>query len=79
VEFCFVAPTASKVAVAGTFNSWQPTLQLTKDQQGCWRARHRFDVYTAASVEYKFVINDKDWHYDPSKPTVKDKSGNTNN
>lgn len=76
-DFSFYAPKAHKVAVAGSFNGWKPSLVLDRDSQGIWRKTVQF---SASSVhEYKFVINDNEWAFDGSKPTAKDKHGNVNN
>lgn len=38
--FSYHAPHAHKVSVAGSFNSWKPTLELSRDPSGTWRKVH---------------------------------------
>jgi hypothetical protein len=30
-------------------------------------------------MQYKYVVNGKEWHIDPNKPTIKDKNSHINN
>lgn len=65
VTFTTTAPIGSDVAVAGTFNDWEPKKKLT-DKAGS-------GVFTGVAMlgkgthEYKFVI-DKEWFVDPANP-----------
>ena len=62
VDFIFDRPEAQRVAVAGTFNNWNPAqTPMTKGSDGRWRATV---VMPAGRHEYKFVI-DGQWMNDP--------------
>ena len=38
VEFTFYRPDASNVAIAGDFNNWQPSFQMTRLSDGRWHS-----------------------------------------
>lgn len=67
--FAFYRPAeaAKEVYLAGSFNKWQPTGQKMTGPDS--------DGYYSATVklphgqhEYKFVVDGKQWHSDPSNP-----------
>jgi 1,4-alpha-glucan branching enzyme len=66
VEFQLEAEAGSKVAVAGTFNDWDPAKNPMKDNPD---SGHYKTVIALApgTYEYKFVVNG-DWCVDPKCP-----------
>jgi len=73
VEFvCFGAE--QSVQVAGSFNNWQPEA-LEQQEDGEWVATLQLGPGTHL---YKYVV-DGEWLVDPSKETVSDVKGHTNN
>ena len=54
------APHATTVAVAGTFNGWQPQ-SLEREPGGAWALELDLEP---GIYEYRFLI-DGDWHDDP--------------
>lgn len=66
VAFSFTPPMAANtVAVAGTFNDWNPTANLMTgpDEDGIWTAVIHLQP---GRYEYKFVVDGKTWHHDPN-------------
>lgn len=62
VKFELEAPQAVSVAVAGTFNDWNPIQTLMqRGPDGVWRAKVKLP---AGCYEYRFVV-DGDWISDP--------------
>jgi 1,4-alpha-glucan branching enzyme len=49
------------VAVAGTFNDWQPNLKMARQKDGSYRKRVQLD---SGEHRYRFVV-DGDWVPDP--------------
>src|ERR1041385_5301452 len=74
--FSLRAPKARSVAVAGTFNQWDPTrTHLRKDKDGNWRAEVSLPP---GRHEYRFVV-DGDWVSDPNaKHVLPNPFGSTN-
>jgi 1,4-alpha-glucan branching enzyme len=77
INFTLSAPTATSVAIAGSFNRWDTHRdQLSgPDHRGVWSitlplppGRH----------EYLFFINGKTWMLDPSAPSTNDDMGGEN-
>jgi len=63
VNFKLFAPSAKKVAVAGSFNNWDTnSLLAKKDSKGNWTAKVSL---TPGRYEYKFVV-DGAWIEDPN-------------
>ena len=55
VEFAFLAPQATKVLLAGAFNSWDTqTLLMRKNKEGVWRIA--IDL-APGCYEYKFLAD----------------------
>jgi 1,4-alpha-glucan branching enzyme len=75
VEFVFEMAEANSVAVAGTFNDWDPRrTPMRKNPDGVWT--------TAVSLvpgryEYRFVVDGK-WISDPKAPSITNAFGGTN-
>ncbi len=65
-----------KVCLAISSNGWKPDIVLEKINNNLWRKKLPLPdgIY-----EYKYVINNNNWVFDKSKPTIKDKSNNVNN
>ncbi len=63
VVFRLKYPSANKVALAGTFNSWNKSALLMKLTNGFWEAKLKLEP---GSYEYKYVIDDNTWIEDPN-------------
>ena len=76
VSFEVDLPDAGAVALAGTFNGWDPdALPLTKGDDGLWRASIELEP---GEYLYKFVV-DGTWVEDPGNPeSVDDGYGGVN-
>lgn len=75
VQFRFDAPQATRVALAGNFTNWQPSVQLTRSAGGVWTVV----VPLVEGVhKYSFVIDGKVWQTDPLAPSVSDGFGGEN-
>ncbi len=63
VQFVIAAPEAGSVALAGDFNEWAPSIELSDpDRDGVWSARVALE---AGVHEYMFVIDGTEWRPDP--------------
>ena len=63
VTFTLDAPDAREVAVAGTFNNWDPTRhRMKRDQNGTWKAQV---MLPPGRYEYRLVV-DGEWRNDPN-------------
>lgn len=63
VQFVIAAPEASSVALAGDFNEWAPSIELSDpDRDGVWSARVALET---GMHEYMFVIDGTEWRPDP--------------
>jgi 1,4-alpha-glucan branching enzyme len=72
----FSADPAATVAVAGTFNNWEPTpMKFNEKKGGVFTCK--VPVKAGSSIEYKFVVNGN-WVCDESAPTTNN-NGNINN
>lgn len=77
VVFTFYAPKAERVAIAGSFNSWD----IGKDRLSGPDKNGQWDVVLPLSegrYEYLFVVNNRDWQTDPGVPEVDDGFGRKN-
>lgn len=74
VLFTFKNKDAQNVSIAGTFNSWDMNKnELKKNQKGLW---YTIIPLVKGKIEYKFVVNKKDWIQDPkNKNKIKDEYG----
>lgn len=64
VQFVIAAPDAGSVALAGDFNEWDPSIELSDpDMDGVWSARVALE---AGVHEYMFVIDGTEWRPDPN-------------
>jgi 1,4-alpha-glucan branching enzyme len=77
VRFEFIAPTASSVAVAGSFNRWDPRKNPLSgpDKKGAWSVTLELPE---GRYEYLFVVDGNKWLPDPGTPSVDDGLGGRN-
>jgi 1,4-alpha-glucan branching enzyme len=78
VTFRFHAPAAHEVAIAGSFNRWDPARAKLAgpDKDGWWSITLRL---SEGRHEYLFVIDNRDWVLDPlAVAAVDDGFGNRN-
>jgi 1,4-alpha-glucan branching enzyme len=77
VQFEFIAPRASSVAVAGSFNRWDPRKDLLSgpDRKGIWTVTLELPE---GRYEYLFVVDGNTWLPDPGAPSVDDGLGGKN-
>jgi len=67
IEFKITVPNAQKVALAGTFNGWDPNrTPLRNEGDGVWRV---FLPLTKGQYEYRYVV-DGQWQTDSSATQV---------
>lgn len=69
VKFVFVAPTASRVALVGDFNSWNADATPMARTGGTWSVT--VPLRPGRHV-YSFVVNGTEWLPDPSAPLAGD-------
>ena len=74
VRLVLFAPAAQQVAVAGTFNHWDPaaTPLVRSGAPGVWTATL---TLPAGQHQYAFVVDGARWVPDPAAPTVDDGFG----
>ena len=77
VRFELFAPHASRVALAGTFNRWDPTAtQLVRvGKDGMWTVTV---ALPSGQHQYGFIVDGRNWTPDPAAPTVDDGFGRRN-
>ena len=77
VRFELYAPGAHRVALAGTFNRWDPaaTPLSRVDPKGVWTVTLPL---SAGQHQYGFIVDGRDWVIDPAAPTVDDGFGRRN-
>lgn len=77
VRFVLYAPMAKQVAVAGTFNQWDPqAAPLARvDGNGVWTVTLPLPI---GQHQYAFVIDGRQWIPDPAAPAVDDGFGRRN-
>ncbi len=73
----YTAPVARSVAVAGSFNHWDPSGHPLSgpDRNGIWTITLSLDP---GRYEYQFVVNGTEWVPDPAAPSVPDGMGGRN-
>jgi 1,4-alpha-glucan branching enzyme len=63
VKFAYTAPHAKSVAVAGTFNNWNPkSYPMKAGAKGHWSCSVKL---SPGRYEYRFVVNGTQWVNDP--------------
>jgi hypothetical protein len=77
VRFVLFAPQAQQVALAGTFNQWDPaaTPLVPTGASGVWTATL---TLPAGEHQYAFVVDGARWVPDPAAPAVDDGFGRRN-
>lgn len=77
VRFVMFAPEAQQVALAGTFNQWDPatTPLVRTGAPGVWTATL---TLPAGQHQYAFVVDGARWVADPGAPAVDDGFGRRN-
>ena len=77
VKYSYRDPTALSLAVAGSFNQWNPTIHRMSgpDASGTWTILLPLQP---GRYEYRFVVNGTSWVLDPSAPSVDDGMGDRN-
>ena len=76
VRFVLSAPHAQHVALAGTFNRWDPNATpLTRGEGGTWIVTVPL---TAGQHQYAFIVDGQSWVPDPAAPKVDDGFGRKN-
>jgi 1,4-alpha-glucan branching enzyme len=77
VRFVLYAPGAHRVAVAGTFNQWDPNavLLVPAGASGVWTTTLALPV---GQHQYAFVVDGARWVADPGAPAVNDGFGRRN-
>jgi 1,4-alpha-glucan branching enzyme len=73
-EFRYKAPDAKSVELMGEWNSWK-AIPMTKGDDGVWTAKVTLSTGTHG---YKFLVNGKDWVFDPDNSAKKTIDGNEN-
>lgn len=75
--FSLAAPRASSVALAGSFNQWDPSRHPLSgpDRNGTWTVTVPL---APGRYEYLFVINGSQWVADPAALTTDDGMGGRN-
>ncbi|HET7248410.1 MAG TPA: isoamylase early set domain-containing protein [Gemmatimonadales bacterium] len=77
VRFELYAPRASRVALAGSFNRWNPaaTPLVRVGPDGMWTVTL---ALPAGQHQYGFIVDGRNWVPDPAAPTVDDGFGRRN-
>jgi 1,4-alpha-glucan branching enzyme len=70
-EFRYKAPDATSVELMGEWNGWKG-IPMTKGEDGVWTAKV---TLSAGTYGYKFLVDGKDWVFDPDNPNKKTVDG----
>jgi 1,4-alpha-glucan branching enzyme len=73
-EFKYKAPDATSVELMCENNGWK-AVPMTKGEEGIWSTKVTLSPGTYA---YKFLVNGKDWVFDPDNSAKKSVDGNEN-
>ena len=73
-EFRYKAPDAKSVELMGEWNAWKG-IPMTKGDDGVWTAKVSL---SAGTHGYKFLVDGKDWVFDPDNSAKKTVDGNEN-
>lgn len=73
-EFRYKAPDAKSVELMGEWNSWK-AIPMTKGDDGVWTTKVSLSSGTHG---YKFLVDGKDWVFDPDNSSKKKVDGNEN-
>jgi 1,4-alpha-glucan branching enzyme len=66
-EFKYKAPDAKSVELMGEWNGWK-SVPMTKNSDGIWTAKV---TLSAGTYGYKFLVDSKDWMFDPDNSAKK--------
>jgi hypothetical protein len=75
IQFIYVAPQASSVALVGDFNDWQPTPMTRDDATGGWTVRVPL---VAGRYQYQFVLDGTQHVADPTATMASGDFGSPN-
>lgn len=70
-EFRYKAPTATSVELMGEWNGWK-AISMTKGDDGTWTAKV---TLSPGTYGYKFLVDGKDWMFDPDNSNKKSVDG----
>jgi 1,4-alpha-glucan branching enzyme len=70
-EFRYKAPDAQSVELMGEWNDWK-AIAMTKGDDGVWTVKV---TLSPGTYGYKFLVNSKDWVFDPDNPNKKTVDG----
>jgi len=70
-EFKYKAADAKSVELMGEWNGWK-SIQMTKGDDGVWKAKVTLSTGTYG---YKFLVDGKDWVFDPDNSAKKTVDG----
>jgi 1,4-alpha-glucan branching enzyme len=73
-EFRYNAPDATSVELMCEFNGWKG-VQMTKGDDGVWTTKVTLNP---GAYAYKFLVNGKDWVFDPDNSARKTLDSNEN-
>ena len=73
-EFKYKAPDATSVELMCEHNGWKG-VQMSKGEDGVWTTKVSL---TPGTYAYKFLVNGKDWMFDPDNSAKKSVEGNEN-
>jgi 1,4-alpha-glucan branching enzyme len=73
-EFHYKSADATSVELMCEFNGWKG-VAMTKGDDGVWKTKVDLPAGTHA---YKFLVNGKDWVFDPDNSAKKTVGGNEN-
>ncbi len=76
ITFALAAPKAGKVALTGSFNSWDKSgMSLKKDKSGTWKTDLNLKP---GKYEYKFIVDGQWWTDPANRSTVRNSFGSEN-
>ena len=70
-EFKYKAPDAKTVELMGEWADWK-AIPMTKGDDGVWTAKV---TLSPGTYGYKFLVDGKDWVFDPDNPAKKSVNG----
>jgi hypothetical protein len=73
-EFRYKAPDAQSVSLMSEFNNWKG-VAMTKESDGVWSVKV---TVSPGTYGYKFLVDGKDWMFDPDNASRKNVAGNEN-
>jgi 1,4-alpha-glucan branching enzyme len=70
-EFRYESPDAKSVELMGEWNGWK-SIPMTKNDDGVWTVKV---TLSSGTYGYKFLVDGKDWMFDPDSSTKKTVDG----